>query len=104
MPTEKKARFRLTMDKKCLMEARITVNGHSLDVATQIRQGADMDRFVVDSLLGILWNLVPEDDYRLRAIIRGGMFLRDMVTANDLVDRKVMPNPDDEHEEDDIPF
>lgn len=104
MNEPKKARVRITVDRHVMFEARIDIKGDELDLSSQIRRGPDAERFCIDSMLASLWNIVPDDDIKLRAVVFSGMVLRGMTEDPSKKGWINNPPPVDNDPEDDIPF
>lgn len=97
-------KLRITAAHKVLAEVHITQTPDGLDVSSQLRTGSVVQAVVLDALVASLWQYVPEDDIRQRALIMSLMHARGMARVEDRPDDPFKPNPKDDDPADSIPF
>lgn len=97
-------KLRITSSHKVFAEVHITLTPEGMDVSSQLRAGAVVQAVVLDALVASLWQYVPEDDIRQRALIMSLMHIRGMDRVGDLPNDPFKPNPKDDDPADSIPF
>lgn len=101
---EQQVKLRITTDKKCIAESQVTFNEQGLEVDSNVRSGQFMKGVVIDTCIATLYNVVDDDDIRMRALIMSMMVTRGMAPSDAVSEYHKQPHPADVEDVDDIPF